>query len=121
LVRNVCDYRFSFTRPFWLSTEFAWYNSSNLAYNKNNDVDNARRQYAAKYGYFIEKFTWEFRPESIESIFYAWRITGDTRWQDYAWEIFQAINATASNEVAVAEVANVDAPFGQRQINHLSS
>ncbi|KAF2799289.1 glycoside hydrolase family 47 protein, partial [Melanomma pulvis-pyrius CBS 109.77] len=31
------------------------------------------------------------RPEAIESVFYMYRITGDSMYQDIAWEMFQAI------------------------------
>ncbi|KAF4605034.1 mannosyl-oligosaccharide alpha-1,2-mannosidase [Pleurotus pulmonarius] len=31
------------------------------------------------------------RPETVESVFLAWRLTGDTRYRDYAWKIFSAI------------------------------
>jgi len=30
------------------------------------------------------------RPETVESIFYMYRITGDKKYQDWGWEIFQA-------------------------------
>lgn len=64
--------------------------------------------------------TW--RPaESIESWFYAYRITGDSRWADYVWETFLAINSTARNSVAFATVNNVNMPFGGSQSNSLDS
>ena len=56
--------------------EWAWYNSSDLAFNPNNDIDTPRRLAAAKNGHFITGYNWDFRPESLESIFYAYRITG---------------------------------------------
>jgi len=28
------------------------------------------------------------RPETIESVFYMWRLTGDRKWQDVGWTIF---------------------------------
>ncbi|KAJ7115276.1 glycoside hydrolase [Mycena epipterygia] len=31
------------------------------------------------------------RPETVESLFIAWRLTGDVRYREYAWGIFQAI------------------------------
>lgn len=30
------------------------------------------------------------RPETIESLFYMWRITGDSTYRDWGWEIFQS-------------------------------
>jgi len=101
---------------------WAWYNSSNLAYDPLNDLDAARHKKAAQYpGNFITGFDWDQRPEPLESIFYAYRITGDPIWQDYAWEVFKAINETSANAVAYTEVENVDAPFGEQQLNNLES
>ncbi|KAF8904792.1 glycoside hydrolase [Gymnopilus junonius] len=31
------------------------------------------------------------RPETVESLFIAWRLTGDTRYRDYSWSIFSSI------------------------------
>ncbi|KAJ7473984.1 glycoside hydrolase family 47 protein [Mycena latifolia] len=31
------------------------------------------------------------RPETVESLFLAWRLTGDVRYRNYAWGIFEAI------------------------------
>jgi hypothetical protein len=31
------------------------------------------------------------RPETIESLFIAYRLTGDNRYRDHGWDIFQAI------------------------------
>ena len=31
------------------------------------------------------------RPETVESLFIAFRLTGDVRYRDYGWKIFQAI------------------------------
>lgn len=28
------------------------------------------------------------RPETIESVFYQWRLTGDRKWQDRGWQMF---------------------------------
>ncbi len=36
-------------------------------------------------------FQYLLRPETAESVFVAWRLTGDTRYRDAAWRIFGAI------------------------------
>lgn len=33
------------------------------------------------------------RPETVESLFYLYRFTGDRKYQDWGWEIFQSFNA----------------------------
>ncbi|KIV99396.1 uncharacterized protein PV09_08939 [Verruconis gallopava] len=47
------------------------------------------------------------RPEAIEAIFYAYRITGDERYQDIAWTMFNNINNKTSTELANAELQDV--------------
>ena len=47
------------------------------------------------------------RPEAIESIFILYRITGDVKYQDMAWKMFQAIDTATRTEIAHAAVADV--------------
>lgn len=47
------------------------------------------------------------RPEAIESIFYMYRITGETKYQDIAWEMFQAIDASTRTEFGNAALGDV--------------
>jgi hypothetical protein len=32
------------------------------------------------------------RPETVESLFLAWRATGDIKYREWGWQIFQAFN-----------------------------
>ncbi|OTA59704.1 glycoside hydrolase family 47 protein [Hypoxylon sp. EC38] len=52
------------------------------------------------------------RPEVIESFYYAYRATGDTKYQDWAWEAFLNINATCSAGVGFSSITDVNAPNG---------
>ncbi|KAI5459307.1 glycoside hydrolase [Mariannaea sp. PMI_226] len=47
------------------------------------------------------------RPEAIESIFIMYRITGNTEWQDMAWNMFQAIVRETTTEHANAAITDV--------------
>ena len=92
------------------------------SYNNNSDL----RAYAAKNGYFIPPDKWLGNsylsfPETIESIFYAWRITGDERWQEYNWEIFNALNTTRSEDIPYWEITDVNAPYGGVGEDNLST
>jgi hypothetical protein len=40
-----------------------------------------------------EFFLFHFRPETVESLFIAFRLTGDERFRKFGWDIFQAIEA----------------------------
>ncbi|KAG4412294.1 hypothetical protein IFR04_014573 [Cadophora malorum] len=103
----------------------AWYNENNTAYNPAYNNDTALREYATKNGYFIppEGFSAVYFsfPETIESIWYAWRITGDTRWREYNWEIFKALNTTRSEDIPYWEILNVNKPSGGGAWNSLST
>ncbi|KAJ2763210.1 mannosyl-oligosaccharide alpha-1,2-mannosidase [Coemansia sp. BCRC 34490] len=35
------------------------------------------------------------RPETVESLFILWRITGEAKWRDYGWQIFEAFEKWA--------------------------
>ncbi|KAL3478510.1 glycoside hydrolase [Aspergillus californicus] len=47
------------------------------------------------------------RPEAIESIFYMWRLTGDEKYRDTAWEMFQVIEQYTKTEYGNAALRNV--------------
>jgi mannosyl-oligosaccharide alpha-1,2-mannosidase len=50
------------------------------------------------------------RPEAIESVFYMWRITGDTVWRDAAWRMWEGIVKETETEHAFAAIEDVREP-----------
>lgn len=49
------------------------------------------------------------RPETVESLFIAFRLTGDSRYREYGWSIFQAIEKHCRVETGgYASIINVD-------------
>ncbi|KAJ8124508.1 hypothetical protein O1611_g9131 [Lasiodiplodia mahajangana] len=48
----------------------------------------------------------------MESYYYAYRATGDTKYQDWAWDAFLNINKTCSAGVGFSAVTDVNAPNG---------
>ncbi|KAL2211239.1 1,2-a-D-mannosidase [Sarocladium strictum] len=44
-------------------------------------------------GYWSTSPEYILRPETIESLYYAYRATGDRKWQTWAWEAFEALEA----------------------------
>ncbi|KAJ5649965.1 mannosyl-oligosaccharide alpha-1-2-mannosidase 1B [Penicillium longicatenatum] len=101
-------------------SSIGWYNASNQPYDSSYN-DATYRTEASKYGYFIEDPSYRSYPEPLESIFYAYRVTGDERWQDYNWEIFNALNTTRSKSVPYAEITDVNEPYGGTLVNYVSS
>ncbi|KAM0747845.1 seven-hairpin glycosidase [Meredithblackwellia eburnea MCA 4105] len=47
------------------------------------------------------------RPETIESVFYMYRITGDRKWQDRGWQMFTSWVEHAINESGFSTISNV--------------
>lgn len=56
---------------------------------------------------FINDARYMLRPEAIESLFVLWRVTGDPKYQDQAWAMFQSIDAIARTKIAYTSVADV--------------
>ncbi|KAI9486361.1 MAG: glycoside hydrolase [Benjaminiella poitrasii] len=56
----------------------------------------------------IENAIYDLRPETIESIFYYYRSTGDKKYQDLAWQIYMAIDKYAKTGSGYTIVNNVD-------------
>ncbi|KAG8956302.1 hypothetical protein FRC04_004382 [Tulasnella sp. 424] len=48
------------------------------------------------------------RPETVESIFIMWRVTGDEVWRERGYEIFKAIERHTKTEYGYASVSGVD-------------
>ncbi|EPQ56632.1 glycoside hydrolase family 47 protein [Gloeophyllum trabeum ATCC 11539] len=48
--------------------------------------------------YATRKTEYLLRPETIESLYLMWRTTGDERWRDRAWAIFEAIERETKTE-----------------------
>ncbi|KAI1070846.1 hypothetical protein LB507_006662 [Fusarium sp. FIESC RH6] len=43
-------------------------------------------------GFYATNPEYILRPETIESLYYAYRATGERKWQDMAWQAFEALN-----------------------------
>mmetsp|Transcript_117309 Transcript_117309/g.190906 ORF Transcript_117309/g.190906 Transcript_117309/m.190906 type:complete len:520 (+) Transcript_117309:42-1601(+) len=50
---------------------------------------------------------YRLRPETLESLFYLHRITGNTTYREWSWTIFQAINNKTKTKYGFAEVYDV--------------
>lgn len=47
------------------------------------------------------------RPEAIESVFVMWRITGDEKYREAAWEMWTAIKEVSTTELANAAIKDI--------------
>ncbi|KAI8369276.1 glycoside hydrolase [Radiomyces spectabilis] len=52
--------------------------------------------------------SYDLRPETLESVFYFYRITGDPKYQDIAWELFEAINEHTRTDAGFTRLRSMD-------------
>jgi mannosyl-oligosaccharide alpha-1,2-mannosidase len=45
----------------------------------------------AAHGFWVADPQYRLRPEYVESLFYAWRVTGEKRYREWAWQAFEAM------------------------------
>lgn len=59
-------------------------------------------------GFAITNPSYELRPESVESYYYAYRATKDRKYQDWAWEAFIAIVSHTKTRNGFSPISNVN-------------
>ncbi|KAI1319406.1 glycoside hydrolase family 47 protein [Xylariaceae sp. FL0255] len=92
---------------------FSWQDSK-LSPNASNNggAPSDQAAFYAEHGFWITAADYIERPEVIESYYYAYRATGDTKYQDWAWDAFQHINSTCAAGVGYSGITNVNAAGG---------
>jgi mannosyl-oligosaccharide alpha-1,2-mannosidase len=61
-------------------------------------------------GFWSTDAAYKGRPEYVESLFYAWRITGEPRYREWAWEAFSAIEKYCKAPYGYAQLTDVFRP-----------
>ena len=46
--------------------------------------------------------------QTLESLYLLWRITGEARWRDYGWNIFEAIEKQTKTPFGYTSVGDVE-------------
>ncbi|KAK1775008.1 glycoside hydrolase [Copromyces sp. CBS 386.78] len=106
---------------------FSWQDSRtplNNATNNPGPPPNAEQKaFYEKNGFWITNGQYVLRPEVIESMYYAWRATGDAKYREWAWAAFLAINRTTSVGAGrgYSSVENVDKEGGGRKTDFQES
>jgi mannosyl-oligosaccharide alpha-1,2-mannosidase len=63
-------------------------------------------------GFYITNAGYQLRPEVMESFYYAYRATGDTKYQEWAWDAFLDINSTTRVGSGYSSIRNVNVEGG---------
>ncbi|KAJ2090579.1 hypothetical protein IW138_002587 [Coemansia sp. RSA 986] len=72
-----------------------------------SDLLKSQRDEIKKHGFYLDRPYYLVRPEVIESIFYFYRITGDEKYADWIWEIWQGIKANCAVDGGYAGLRDV--------------
>jgi mannosyl-oligosaccharide alpha-1,2-mannosidase len=92
---------------------FQWVESSTSASDPNNPPPPPDQEaFYEKSGFYITASDYVLRPEFLESLYYAYRATGNQMYRDWAWDAFLAINTTCAVGSGYAELNDVNAPGG---------
>ncbi|GAC92612.1 glycoside hydrolase [Pseudozyma hubeiensis SY62] len=78
--------------------------------NNTNGITINDAAFYRQHGFDFEVTQYILRPEVMESVFYAYRTTGDTKWQDIAWAAWTSIyrNCLVKQNGALAALADVN-------------
>ncbi|KAJ7918615.1 glycoside hydrolase family 47 protein [Mycena leptocephala] len=58
--------------------------------------------------YAVQKAEYLLRPETIESLYLMWRVTGETKWREMGWRIFEAIERETRTPIGYATLKTVE-------------
>jgi mannosyl-oligosaccharide alpha-1,2-mannosidase len=58
----------------------------------------------------LDEKAYMLRPEAIESVFYAWRFTGEEKYRDMAWNMFESIEKWTVTDYGNAALVDVTIP-----------
>jgi mannosyl-oligosaccharide alpha-1,2-mannosidase len=84
-------------------------------------VPHGMEQFFKDNGWYPMNLAYYLRPEVLESIYYAYRATGDPKYQEWAWTAFKAINATCRTASGFTELGNVNEPGGGQKRDNQES
>lgn len=74
-------------------------------------ASNTAKQLHLAKGYTkIDDKRYILRPEAIESVFYMWRITGEGKYREAAWQMWTAISEVTKSEFANAAIVDITVP-----------
>ncbi|KAL5119367.1 hypothetical protein ACEQ8H_002636 [Pleosporales sp. CAS-2024a] len=76
-------------------------------------IDDRQKREKAQTGFWTIEPAYKGRPEYVESLFYAWRITGEQRYRDWAWDAFAAMEEHCKAPHGYAQLVDVWSAGGE--------
>ncbi|KAI6010682.1 glycoside hydrolase family 47 protein [Pisolithus orientalis] len=87
--------------PPGVGDKLPWSEPPGLVSTKERDRATVTRDYG------VRNIAYYLRPETVESFYMLWRVTGDVRWRYRGWHVFQAIEREAKTSSGYACVDRV--------------
>ncbi|KAK5730438.1 hypothetical protein LTR15_000375 [Elasticomyces elasticus] len=85
-----------------------WRDEVKSRHSEKVDIDEAIKELRLPKGFTdIADRRYILRPEAIESVFILYRITGEQRYQDAAWDMFMAITNATTTQLANAAMSDI--------------
>jgi mannosyl-oligosaccharide alpha-1,2-mannosidase len=100
---------------------FRWFDDSRPADTDNRAPPANQTEFYEKAGFWASSTQYILRPETLESLYYAYRLTGDTKYQDLAWTAFNRIKVNCRVGGGYSGLRNVTAAGGGERINQMQS
>ncbi|KAL1924216.1 uncharacterized protein VTP21DRAFT_7251 [Calcarisporiella thermophila] len=95
--------------PTGIAPESWWYvNSAGKRSRDFGTPENKKR--SEKWGFWPDSEGYILRPETIESLFYFYRLTGNPKYQDMGWQIFNSIEKYCKTSSAYSGLKDVTDP-----------
>ncbi|KAJ7158364.1 glycoside hydrolase family 47 protein [Mycena crocata] len=88
------------------------YISSDGNFTGGNGISASQLNFYNQHGFYITSGAYIMRPEVLESNFYAWRVTGDTKYLDRTAHAIDAFNKVLKVSAGYAELNDVNNPNG---------
>ncbi|KAG6008885.1 hypothetical protein E4U21_003697 [Claviceps maximensis] len=112
-----------FQEPSGIGPEgFRWVDSALPADDPDNKPPPAgQTDFYSQSGFYTTSGYYILRPEMFESLYYAYRLTGDKKYQDWAWWAFEKIRQDARVGDAFAELRDVTEANGGGFVDEMQS
>ncbi|KAJ2474108.1 hypothetical protein GGI02_000319 [Coemansia sp. RSA 2322] len=105
---RTCYHSYNMT-PTGLGPEWTIFRAAPASANSGNNSEHwwVEEPHFDAYGVGASHPQYVLRPETVETLFTLYRVTGDTKYQEWGWNIFQAIEKYAKLEHGYAGVKDV--------------
>ncbi|CAG8584792.1 16528_t:CDS:10, partial [Acaulospora morrowiae] len=99
-----------------IGAESMWFISSHNTLNKieRDWIESMNKKNGVPSGLLNISPDYYLRPETVESLFILYRITGDKKYQEKGWKIWQAINKWCKTPAAYSGLTDVTSKFSQK-------